>query len=203
LDAIYSNAGSAACVQKLTDEQLMEKVLDKNRPALEEIYDRYGKLVYSFAMKSTRNTQTSKEITQTVFIRLWTTERGYDANKGQFVSWLLTITRNITIDYIRKERKHTLTLPLESKHWNLSDEDDAGNPEHFVTRNSIKEQIRDAYRFLTDGQVHLLEMLYWKGYTLSEIAQLNQEPIGTVKSRLHQALKILRKKLYVIREERF
>jgi RNA polymerase sigma-70 factor (ECF subfamily) len=190
-------------VQNLTDVRLMGMVLEKHRPALEELYDRYGKLVYSFAMKSTRDPHTAKDITQAVFTRLWTTERGYDVSKGKFTNWLLTMTRNLTIDHIRKEKKHTLTIPLEPKHGNRMDEDSRTSPEQAAERMHINEQIRQAYRYLSESQVQLLELLYWQGYTLSEIAELIAEPIGTVKSRLHQALKILRKQLYVIREERF
>jgi RNA polymerase sigma-70 factor (ECF subfamily) len=191
-------------MQKLTDEQLMGKVLDKHRPALEELYDRYSKLVYSFAMKSIRDTQMAKEIVQAVFTRLWTTERGYDESKGRFVNWILTITRNLTIDHIRKERKHEVSIPLESNLWNLPDTDEGRvNPEWIAERSAVQDHIREACRYLSESQLHLLEMLYWKGYTLSEIALLNEEPLGTVKSRLHQTLKILRKQLYAIREDRY
>jgi RNA polymerase sigma-70 factor (ECF subfamily) len=179
----------------------MEMVQNKHRPALEELYDRYGKLVYSFAMKSTRDQQSAKDIMQAVFTRLWTTERNYDPNKGKYLNWLLTITRNLTIDHIRKERKHARTIPLEPKHENRRDADNRHNPEQAADRTWVGEQIRDACRFLSESQVQLLELLYWQGYSLSEIADLKAEPIGTIKSRLHQALKILRKHLYVIKEE--
>jgi RNA polymerase sigma factor (sigma-70 family) len=107
----------------------------------------------------------------------------------------------LTIDHIRKERKHARTIPLEPKHENRMDAENRSNPEQAAAQSWVGEQIRDAYQFLTESQVQLLELLYWQGYTLSEIADLKAQPIGTIKSRLHQALKILRKQLYVIREE--
>jgi RNA polymerase sigma-70 factor (ECF subfamily) len=100
-----------------TDGELMQLVLAKNRAAFEQLYDRYVKLVYSFALKSVKREQAAREIVQHVFTRLWTTESGYDASKGQFVNWLLTITRNMTIDYLRKERRHDAAVPIEPERW--------------------------------------------------------------------------------------
>jgi len=187
----------------LTDEQLIGQVGMRHRPALEELYDRYGKLVYSFAMKSTRDVQSTKEIVQAVFVRLWTTESGYDPGKGKFVNWLLTMTRNLTIDHVRKESKHRRTVPLDASAAPQTDGGHWSDPEASADRLLLREQLREAYRHLSPHQVQLLEQLYWQGYTLSEIAETNREPLGTVKSRLHQTLKILRKQLVAIREERY
>jgi RNA polymerase sigma-70 factor (ECF subfamily) len=54
---------------------------------------------------------------------------------------------------------------------------------------------------LSDSQTSLIQAFYWEGYTLSEIADRNGEPLGTVKSRLHQTLKILRKHMKSAGEE--
>lgn len=188
-------------VQQYSDEQLMRMIMEKHSSALEEMYDRYAKLVYSFAMKSNTDVQFAKEVVQLVFTRLWTTERGYDAQKGLFVNWLLTITRNIAIDQLRILRKQPAVVPFESSAWEALPDHLQVQPETVVSRNWLKQVIEQAYRFLSNSQVQLIQAFYWEGYTLSEIAELNNEPIGTVKSRLHQTLKILRRHLEAVREE--
>ncbi|TBL78213.1 RNA polymerase sigma factor [Paenibacillus thalictri] len=188
-------------MQQYSDEQLMRMILNKQSDALETMYDRYARLVYSFAIKTCKDQQLAKEIVQLVFTRLWTTEKGYDAAKGLFINWLLTITRNICIDQLRKLRRQPHIVPIETSVWEKLQEKSLIRPEEAASRRWLKEHIEKAYEHLSDSQVRLIRSFYWEGYTLSEIAEHNQEPLGTVKSRLHQALKILRKHLAPLREE--
>lgn len=183
-----------------TDKELMELVMDKHRPALEELYDRYVKLVYSFAVKATRSEQASREIVQLVFTRLWTTTKGYDPNKGHFVNWLITVTRNITIDHLRKERKQPQMVSFETEQMELLSDSVERSPEALVSQKMTREEIREASKILSVSQSRLIEYVYWEGYTLSEVAHLENEPLGTIKSRLHQSLKLLRKSMQVQRE---
>lgn len=176
-----------------SDEELIELIVQNHRPALEELYDRYVKLIYSFSIKITKgDTEKTKEIVQQVFLRLWTTKSTYNASQGQFVNWLLTITRNISIDFIRKEQKYKGTIQLELEEWQQMQGLTADDVQHQVTRNLLKQQIQEAKRHLSEPQQRLINLLYWEGYSLSEIAELEQKPLGTIKSRLHQALKKLR-----------
>jgi RNA polymerase sigma factor (sigma-70 family) len=178
----------------------MKLVMGKHHPALEELYDRYAKLVYSFALKSTKEEQAAREIVQLVFTRLWTTEKGYDASKGAFVNWIITITRNITIDCLRKKRRIDQDIYFEPNEWERSFVSKEQDPETVMSRKWIGEQIQEAYVHLSESQIQLINQMYWQGYSLSEIAIQNNEPIGTIKSRLHQGLKLLRKHLTSLRE---
>ncbi|RBP95995.1 RNA polymerase sigma-70 factor (ECF subfamily) [Cytobacillus firmus] len=176
-----------------SDEELIELIVQNHRPALEELYDRYVKLIYSFSIKITKgDKEKTKEIVQQVFLRLWTTKSTYNPSQGQFVNWLLTITRNISIDLIRKEQKYKGTVQLELEEWQQMQGLQADDVQQQVTRNLLKQQIQEAKRHLSEPQQRLINLLYWEGYSLSEIAELEQKPLGTIKSRLHQALKKLR-----------
>jgi RNA polymerase sigma-70 factor (ECF subfamily) len=176
-------------VHKKNDEDLFRLVRKKNRNALEELYDRYGKLVFSYAYKFSNNqVEMSKEITQLVYLRLWTTQSQYAASKGKFINWLLTITRNICLDYVKKEQRHKFQ----------SDEvtiENIVDPKNEIDEHIDAQLIQNAKLKLTEKQRRLIDLFYWKGCTLQEIAKIEQEPIGTVKSRLHQSLKKLR--LYI------
>ncbi|GGD93419.1 RNA polymerase sigma factor [Paenibacillus nasutitermitis] len=183
-------------MQNLSDYELMLLIKHKRHSALSILYDRYSALIYSFAWKALRDEQAAREIVQSVFIRLWTTESEYDQNKGRFTSWLLTITRNITTDWQRRKRREDAGVAsvFPGRLEQLPDTYSA-SPEDRAERESLKEQIRDAYCHLSKQQIMLLEHFYWQGYSLTELALLYNQPLGTVKNRLHQALKILRRHL--------
>lgn len=178
-----------------SDHELMDLVKKKHSPALEELYERYIRLIYSFVFKFTQgNEEKTKEIIQLVFLRIWTTKSTYDASKGEYVNWILTITRNICIDYVRKDSKENLnrgwTEPLNSsKPFELED------PNNQIEDRLNAVEIQEAKNKLSQPQKRLIDLLYWRGYSLSEIAKMENEPLGTVKSRLHQSLKQLRKYL--------
>jgi RNA polymerase sigma factor (sigma-70 family) len=188
-------------MRNLSDAELMQLVMQRHRPALEELYDRYIKLIYSFALKSTKDELMAKGIVQAVFTRLWTTESTYNSSKGQFVNWLLTVTRNITIDQLRKQKRNQTYETIQSDDWHEYPDDSRNTPEQVVSRKLLREQIEKAYQYLSTSQIELIQFLYWEGYSLREIAQMRKEPIGTIKSRLHQTLKILRNCLVLEVEE--
>ncbi|WP_337101395.1 RNA polymerase sigma factor [Paenibacillus sp. YIM B09110] len=179
-----------------SDYEIMLLIKRKQQKALAILYDRYASLIYSFAMKALKNEQAARDIVQSVFMRLWTTESDFNPDKGRFSSWLLTITRNLTIDYQRKERRVNAGLvPFEQEQLEQIPDEFAVSPEDNVMRGSQNEQIRNAYLHLSKQQIMLLEHFYWQGFSLSELAKIYNQPLGTVKNRLHQALKILRRHL--------
>jgi RNA polymerase sigma-70 factor (ECF subfamily) len=182
-------------MQNKSDVELMLLIKEKNRQALEELYDRYIKLVYSSILKSTKDPEKTRVIVQAVFTRIWTTETGFNPNKGKFINWLLTITRNITIDHHRKEKREQSFILVQQEQLESFAAHPANNPAELVSQKQLREQVQAAYQYLSKSQIELIQSLYWEGYTLSEIAERNKEPIGTIKSRLHQALKILRNRL--------
>jgi RNA polymerase sigma factor (sigma-70 family) len=97
-------------MRELSDQDLMAQIGRRRQKALSELYDRYASLVYAFAWKSLHDEPAARDIVQAVFLRLWTTEAGFDPDRGRFTSWLLTVTRNITTDYLRKQRREQAGL---------------------------------------------------------------------------------------------
>ncbi|MFC5652258.1 RNA polymerase sigma factor [Paenibacillus solisilvae] len=183
-------------MQNLSDYELMLLIKGKQHTAVSVLYDRYAGLIYSFAWKALKDEQAARDIVQAVFLRLWTTESDYDPDKGRFTSWLLTITRNITTDTLRKKRRDNAgVVPYVPEELEQIADAHTPSPEDRAERQSFKEQIRGAYRHLSKQQIMLLEHFYWQGYSLGELAAIYNQPLGTVKNRLHQTLKILRRHL--------
>lgn len=191
----WQQRGGEECliiVKEQTDAELINLVNQKHRPALEAIYERYIKLIYSFVYKfSNGNEEVAKEMVQLTFLRLWTTKSSYDPSKGKFVNWLLTVVRSVCIDHIRKEKRHA----HPNHHYDTDRTLDVADPEDQIEETLQKTEIAKAKDSLSARQKRLIDLLYWRGYSLTEIAEMENTPVGTIKSRLHQSLKQLKKHL--------
>ncbi|WP_246938864.1 RNA polymerase sigma factor [Bacillus pinisoli] len=173
---------------ELDDKDLYVRVLRQEKSALEQLYIRYEKLIYSFSYRMMQDTGLAEEVTQEVFIKLWRGLGQYDESKGKFSSWLLTMTRNTAIDLLRK-RKRENVVELEDRDALQSPEESV---EDLVEWKEKGEDIRAAVNTLKEDQQVIINLFYFKGYTQQKISDLCNIPLGTVKGRLRLALKHIR-----------
>ncbi|MQR97443.1 RNA polymerase sigma factor [Fictibacillus phosphorivorans] len=182
---------------RTSDYELYLKVQEENKEALEMLYDRYEKLLFSFSFKMLRQKELAEEAVQDVFMKLWRKKGLYSEDKGKFSSWLLTVTRNACIDLIRKQQKNEVEI-LEKD----IDYERTESVEETVTWNEERESLKEAVSSLTEEQQDIVEMFYFKGYSQSDIAEQKNIPLGTVKGRIRLALKHL-KKIYQERGDKY
>lgn len=172
------------------DARLYSRMKRGDKEALEDLYDRYVKLLYSFSYKMLEDKQVSEEIVQEVFIKIWTQKSAYDDSKGKFSSWLLTITRNTVIDHIRKRKEVVSDMQARE----LTEDPDP-SVEDQVEWKEKKEDIKQAMNQLGTDQQQVIELFYFKGMSQQKIAEQCDIPLGTVKGRIRLALKHLRETL--------
>lgn len=180
------------------DALLYERVRGKEKAALEELYDRYEKILYSFLMKVTGDQEIAEEAMQDVFTKLWQGNGIYDSTKGKFSSWLFTMARNRALDIIRKRTRNQST-PIEDVEPFLESTD---STEGQTEWNEQRDEIRKAVSTLSDDQKKMVHYMYFKGYTQQKIAEMTGIPLGTVKGRLRLALKKLKSTLIADGERR-
>ncbi|MEZ4709826.1 MAG: sigma-70 family RNA polymerase sigma factor [Caldilineaceae bacterium] len=172
------------------DIQLMQRVSQRDQHALLELYQYYGSLVYGMAIKVLRTQVLAEEITQDVFMKIWRQPDRWNPNLGQCSTWLLTLTRNAAIDRLRKEQRQPLksSTPIEflppEKHATASVDEG---------RWHDGQLLRTLMSELPPEQLHLVELAFYQGFTHSELAELLNLPLGTVKTRLRLGLQRLRK----------
>ncbi|RDY69076.1 RNA polymerase sigma factor [Halobacillus sp. SY10] len=179
-------------MSKPTDYELYEQIRNKDKTALETLYNRYEKLLYSFAYRMMKDQQAAEEVMQDVFIKLWRGKGAgqYVKERGKFSSWLLTITRNASIDLIRKKK-------VQEVEWDQRDSMNEEMPgvEEVVTDKEERDQLRKAIDTLPDEQQRMICLFYFQGLSQREIAEKCEIPLGTVKGRVRLALKKLREHL--------
>lgn len=176
-----------------SDAALMEQLACRNQDALEELYDRHARAVYSLVLRIAQQAATAEEIVQDVFMQLWRHADRYQASRGPLEPWLLTLARNRALDHVRlkgeKQRRREETLDLRPLICS------APNPESVVARGQRAERVRTLIRSLPQQQQRAIELAFFDGMTHGEIAAALREPLGTVKSWIRTGLLRLREAL--------
>jgi len=175
----------------------MEELARRNPQALERLYDRYARTVYSLVLRITRQPATAEEIVQEIFLQLWRNSRAYQSSRGPVEPWLLTLARNRALDSVRtkaeKQRRQEETgveFPVSAS---------GTNPEFRMDQQRRAEAVRNLISTLPAAQRRAIEMAYFEEMTQSEIAQRLGEPLGTVKTWIRNGLLRLRQELEVER----
>lgn len=172
---------------QMTDAELYWKVQSGDQKALELLYDKFEKILFSFSYRMTKNRQSAEDVVQQVFIKVWKGQGNFDPEKGKLSSWLLTIARNAAIDLMRKRKAPA--YELEDRDSLASDEP---STEDLVEWKEEGRDLRKAVSQLSHEQSEIIESFYFKGKTQREIAEQFNLPLGTVKGRIRLALKHLR-----------
>lgn len=173
----------------MSDDELLEAIKQRDGEALSELYDRYAVTVNRIVRRLIADEQKVQDVTQDVFTRIWTSAAGH-YRRGCFQNWLYVVTRRIAVDYLRKERRQPQVLVPDSE---LDLHLVAGQTtEVAVGQELLKTELLEIVSSLPSDQQTVLKLAYFRGYTLNEIAQLLDMPVGTVKTRLHRGLKGLR-----------
>lgn len=156
--------------------------------ALTELYDRYGGAVYQLALRITRDPSLAEEISVDTFEQIWRQAPRYSADHGSIPSWLFTIARSRAIDRLRAAGAAKRTHADDAVPVNTPP------PPHEMAEIAERRRlVRDAMATLSATQRAALELAYYEGLSHSEIAARLGEPLGTVKTRIRQAMLVLRK----------
>lgn len=178
----------------LDDEALLRLISFAKTEALGEFYDRYSRLVYSLSLFILNDPESAEEVTQDVFMRIWQKAETYRSEQAKVSTWLTSITRNRSIDVLRRQRARPEghRVGLEDGVFEALIAADLPDPEEAVTGNLQAHKVRAAISTLPVEQRQALVMAYFGGYSHSEIAAALGEPLGTVKTRIRMGMQKLR-----------
>jgi RNA polymerase sigma-70 factor (ECF subfamily) len=179
-----------------SDADLIGRVSEGDAQALELLYDRYSRVVYSFALRIVGDPQLAEELLQEVFLRTWQQGSAFRAARGTFITWLLSITHNMAIDEVRKRRRRPQRADNEEPEAVLAAMMDEGQDvEEEVWLSSLRATIATALEVLPPAQREAIELAYFQGLTQREIAERLGEPLGTIKTRMRLGIQKLREQL--------
>lgn len=161
---------------------------NKEKAGAEALYDMYSSSLYGIIFRIVQHEEIAEDLLQDTFVRIWNSFSSYDASKGRLFTWMVNIARNISIDKTRSKdfRNSSKTEDIENNVLSLEMQaDNALNPETM----GLKELVAK----LKPEQKIILDMVYFRGFTHAEVSEELEIPLGTVKTRLRNAIISLRK----------
>jgi RNA polymerase sigma-70 factor, ECF subfamily len=173
------------------DWMLMHRVAAGDEEAVAELYDRFGTLVFKVARQFLPTRAEAEDAVQEIFVRLWRTADRYDPRRAKLVTWVMLIARRHLIDRIRRNSVRPDTTNIDGDLTSSGGDFDPDRRPLEAERNSaLLKRIAE----LPDLQREVIERAYLQGYTLREVSEQLDAPLGTVKSALSRGLMRLRER---------
>lgn len=177
-------------VIKYSEEELIQLLKTGDESAFSYLYDHYSGALFGLIFKIIGDQPLAEDILQEAFVKIWNNFSSYDSSKGRLFTWMLNITRNLTIDTLRSK-----SYKKQSK---IQGSENAVN----YAGSNVNENerfdamgIRKQTSLLKEDQKQIIDMAYFDGFTQEEISKKLGIPLGTVKTRMRAAISVLKKLL--------
>jgi len=172
------------------DWALMNRVAAGDEEAMSELYDRFGPLVYKVAWQFQPSHAEAEDAVQEIFVRLWQTADRFDPRRAKLVTWVMLIARRHLIDRLRRSSVRPTPRTLEGE----PGEAGTAMPGQRIVDEEVNEKLLERIRELPDLQRVVIERAYLQGFTLREVSEQLDAPLGTIKSALSRGLARLRER---------
>ena len=180
---------------KPDDIQLLKLIARSRQDAINELYERYKRLVFSVAFAIVGDQGVAEEITLDVFVQVWQKADSYRPELAKVSTWMMAITRNHAIDILRRQRSRPEANRVHWEDRSVQNGPLIHNLEEQIESTLQKEIVRNAVAQLPEDQREALALAYFKGYTQSQISEALKQPLGTIKTRIRLGMQKLRKLL--------
>lgn len=164
--------------------------VERDQQALMLLYNAYGTAVYSIVYRVLQESTAAEEVTQDTFMKVWTQAERWDPSRGKLKSWLLAIAHYSAIDRLRREQRQP-SLTDDS----IEDsEATMGSAETAIGGSTLQDSalMRHMLDLLPPEQASLIRLAFFQGLSHSDIADVTQIPLGTIKTRLRVGMQRLR-----------
>lgn len=170
-----------------TEQELVSLLRNRDNKAYAYLYDNYASALYSIILQIVTDAELANDVMQEVFVNIWRRIEQYDPTKGRLFTWMMNIARNASIDTLRSR-----SYQNSRKNQSIQDNVDTLQPNDVIQPGVDTIGLRKVLEKLKEEQRVLIELAYFKGYTHEEIAEIQKIPLGTVKTRIRNALIQLR-----------
>ncbi len=171
-------------IHYLDEDTLISLLQKKDQRAFNYLYDNYAGALYGVVIRIVTVKEYADEVLQNVFVKVWNHIDAFDPERGKLYTWMINITRNTSIDYIKSK-----SVQNEQKNQSLPNIVDAKENHNFTVSGHVDHiGFKNVLNDLKAEWKELIELAYYEGYTQQEIAVKLDIPLGTVKTRTRGAL---------------
>lgn len=176
---------------KLDDEDLLTLVGQRDQIAFEAFYDRFERQAFSLAYRIIGERSAAEDTVQEGFLSIWKSGERYDSTRGSAGAWALGIVRNRAIDTLRSRASRTPTLDSDDD--GILESRAAGDrTDELAFRRETQREVQEVIADLPDKQSKVIKLAFFGGFSQSEISEMLELPLGTVKGRMRLGLEKLR-----------
>lgn len=179
----------------LSDEALLTAIAGGAVWAMDSLYQRYSRVLYSLAYRIVADRQTAEDLLQDAFISVWKRSTTFSPQSGAARNWLISIVHHRAIDHLRRVRRRSVIQEAPLAELDLNEATALPDVWDEAWRSVQSSQVRAALMKIPAEQRLVIELAYFQGWTHSEIAEGTQTPLGTVKARMRLGLQHLKRLL--------
>lgn len=173
---------------KYSEEELVLLLKKKDQKAFAYLYDNYAAALNGVIYRMVEDKELSEDILQEAFVKIWNNFANYDPGKGRLFTWMLNISKNLTIDTLRS-KGYKKQQKISSDENSVSNYGDTSINNDRFDSMGLRKQVS----VLKPEQKSIIDLAYFGGYTQEEISKEMGIPLGTVKTRMRAAIMELRK----------
>jgi RNA polymerase sigma-70 factor (ECF subfamily) len=170
-----------------SEEELVLLLKQQSKEAFNYLYKNYSAVLYGIVKKVISDDQTAQDVLQEVFVKIWNNIKQFDPAKGRIYTWMLNIARNASIDKLRSKGE-IMKAKIRT-----------GDEVVYKVEQGMKTEqrtdvigLRKMVDVLKPEYRSIVDLAYFKGFTMDEIAKTLEIPLGTVKTRMRHAIQLLR-----------
>jgi RNA polymerase sigma-70 factor (ECF subfamily) len=175
-------------IDDMSDAQLVTSIARYSEVALAEAYRRHGGAVFGLAKRVLNNPTEAEDVTQEVFLRLWNQPDRFDPARGSLRSFLLAQAHGRAVDAVRSSSSRRAREARDA----LRTADSPYDMQREVWDLAVADQVASAMGELPEEERRAIELAYFDGHTYREVAQLLDQPEGTIKSRIRNGMRRMR-----------
>lgn len=173
----------------------IKKAKVKDQKAFNDLFNFHWEYLYNFQLKKTRDPDLAEEISIITFAKAFDRIETFN-DQYEFKTWLLTISKNIYTDLLRKENKKisltTLSHPDDLQEFTTEDHP---SPEEILITNENLESLLNKIKSLNPDYRKILQLRFFDGFSYKQISEKIEQPINTIKVKLFRAKNLLNEKI--------